>query len=280
MKPSYDFSFGQGESSVSGIGVISSGNAGGIESAGVGDSRGDIIITSSGGGNGGKRRWPIVVVILLLIVAVGVGVGALMLGNMNGGEGGDEAINEKNAFEEYNNYLIEKNNSGFDEESLGVLEKLYSSFLEKTDIDMSEYDKYFDLFVVFSRYSLPTRDDLFKKYFTDGAQSASEYLDTIIKRYESYTDIYGYNYYDLVSSWSRIILNLAELYNNAGCLNNEGADYDCIVATFTTENKQLVNDISIVDVRMSTIQDGVKRYLLTEALSIMDRLEGEQDDSE
>jgi hypothetical protein len=233
---------------------------------------------SSGGGNGGRRRWLTVVAILLFIVAIGAGVGALMLGGSNGGGGGGEDSDEKTAFENYEKYLVDNESLEFDDESLNTLKKLHDNFIDKTDMDMSEYNKVFDFFMTFSKYSLPTRDELYGKYYADGAESASEYLDTIVKQYENYTDIYGYDYHDLISSWSRIIVELAELYNKAGCLNEEGADYDCVVANYTAENKQLMSDMSVVDVRMSTIQEGVKRYLLTETLSLMDSFEGEQDD--
>lgn len=137
MSASYNNSFGQSDVGASNMGMVSSGDASGVGPVISGDSGGDIIISSSDGSRGGKRRWPIVVAILLFVVAIGAGVGALMMGKPSGGGGGD--ANVRSAFNLYANYLLYGEDTDEDiGENMGLY---YLYYFDSQDIELTVDDE-------------------------------------------------------------------------------------------------------------------------------------------
>ena len=228
MEPSYNDSFGQGDSGVSGTGVISSGDAGGVAPATPGSSRSDIILSSSdsGGGNGGKRRFLVVIVVLLFLVAIGVGVAMWLMG------GGDDDFGDvsngdiKEKFNEYANYVLLGENSTNDFKYDEIIDII--PYFGR--IDISELEQYLEAaeqkFGVFSNaYSaefgpsdISKLDDYYRGLVWVQGLSDSEILGDSIK----VTSEYLQRYIDAKKKYIVIMEQVSENAINGGCANVEG----------------------------------------------------------
>lgn len=262
MSASYNNSFGQSDVGAPNMGMISSSDASGVGPVISGDSGGDIIISSSDGSRGGKRRWPIVVAILLFLVAIGAGVGALMIGKPSG----DNPL-LKVSFNEYANYVMYGKtssdifdihgiddayyfeivvwNKDYDElEKIAEYQNAFGSKIEDNNTLKTMYDEQVN-YLDFIKQILLKDDvswiDLMPVYKESGRVAVksmyngyygSSYEETLIKEF-----------IDEYHAWLDGQLDLFDYYNQSGCFSNDYLDDECLFSLIEEEDLQKFQEL-------------------------------------
>ena len=204
MSASYNNSFGQSDVGASNVGTISSGDTSGIGPVISGDSGGDIIISSSDGSRGGKRRWPIVVAILLFLVAIGAGVGALMIGKPSGGGSGD--MDAKSTFNRYANYLLYGENTSKEFGKYMGLRYIY--YFDEQKLQDASDDEQADLIVGYYDAISDKIKNFYDAYNKNENGASSSFVGEYVEGVLSFAEINRIVFLDSDNVW--------ELYKNSG----------------------------------------------------------------
>ncbi|MBR6505959.1 hypothetical protein IKT18_03980 [Candidatus Saccharibacteria bacterium] len=290
MEPSYNDSFGQGDSG--GTGIISSGDAGGVAPATPGNSRSDIILSSSnsGGGNGGKRRPLIIAMVILFVMLVAVGVLAWI--SSSSSFGGDYGGGLVESFDKYADYVLYGESR---EEPVGKYDGRYDYFFKKIVKDMdneklelvAKYQNTFganvkseeegDLNVLLKEqkdYLGYIRqvmlkgdvelDDLVPVYVGEGRAKTKEKFESYYGDINS-DNAYLQEFIDDYKTWLGLELDYLDFYDSKGCIIDDLLNERCLFEAETDDEQKILRtlegDIRAAHRKVIQSQYAVENYI-------------------
>lgn len=246
-------------------------------SSGTGD-----VVLSGGQKKQGKKSFIVLIVLAVILVVVGVVFvvfNPLSPASLNGQSGGQ--LSAYQAFARYSNYYmygnddVEVNNEATDNDSQtffssimasedfdarknyltnlrNYYEEFHNTFIQGTEIEdsvsnlLSDYGKKVKVATYYYSGVDLDRQTLVEVYTEKGSQGVIELIATTFAPYESVGELYGKNYYDLVTKYAYTEEKLIEVYDSFGCIRDGDIDYMCSSRKANEESARLNDELSDV----------------------------------
>ncbi len=310
MNPSYNGSFGTGNSGGQVPGGFGSGSFGGVpqgmtpqgfasQGQPIGSGGGDIVLGASGEQRKSKK-WLVVVGVVVVILLL---LGGVWISTRGSGEN-IVSNDAKTAFNRYANYFlygedkasaigaevpkngdtsfanqIESTNGDSSYfQNLNALFGKFKNFMDEysknnDDFDatmLNNYSSELELLTIYREKGALTRANILKSYKEGGEVKAKEYIREVSDHYTSIGELNDLNYSQLLSSWGNDNLLLIMFYERSGCLTGDEIDYNCAASKINDESRALSRSMSEANDKMDMVVENSKRSLYYDLFLIND----------
>ena len=178
-------------------------------------------------------------------------------------------------------------NSSFIEKINAYYLDFYDNIIKNDDANneilkqyIEEYNARFELVIRESKNPLPNTTEIAVYYNTNRKTETEKYLDNIVENYENIESIYDVDYYALVKDWRQAMLELLDKYDNMGCLNDNGVDYECSSRLYDDELDNIQGELSVAIIRMNNLLEKSKSDIAEGVQYIFENLTEDNDDAQ
>lgn len=112
-----------------------------------------------------------------------------------------------------------------------VFRKMYLNLKEKSDTMVQFVNDYEQLIEFANEYynvGLPSEFSVADKYVEGGYDAAQDFINQVATAYESVGVLYDYDVSALIGDYGYNKLSVIEIYNQVGCMDEDGVDYTCV----------------------------------------------------
>lgn len=112
-----------------------------------------------------------------------------------------------------------------------VFRKMYLNLKEKSDTMVQFVNDYEQLIEFANEYysvGLPSEFSIADKYVEGGYDAAQDFVNQVATAYESVGALYDYDVSALIGDYGYNKLSAIEIYNQLGCMDDDGVDYTCV----------------------------------------------------